>query len=231
MANKVEAKKEKDTTKNKKETLKTTTKKSETNKIVTKAFKDKEVVEEKSKIDIVDEKEILGKTAVEEVTRKQEIIKIEDIQKTMKNKKKVPKEEIEKINKILFRNIILAVCIITYFIFLNLGHINIKPDVYQTDLKVFSMCTLLIAIVLLEMAYKKDSGEFALYGVEMIVLSLITVSLIYINLMFSTRYVYIISAVSYIFAIYYLVKSMIIYIRKRKKYFVSGMKEIMNKDE
>lgn len=166
-----------------------------------------------------------------ELESKEETIKIDEIKKTIKEKKKIPKEEMEKINKSIFRNIVIAICIIIYFMFLNLGQRNIKADVYVTDLKVFSMCILFISIALIEVAYKKDNGEIAMYGIEMIVLALSTVALIYVNLMQSTKYSYIISAMSYIFAIYYLIKSIIIYLRKKKQYFVDDMKEIINKDE
>jgi len=193
----------------------------------------KKVSPKKENKEEVEKKEVEETENMEEtsIIPKEETIQIEEIKETIKQKKVVPKEQVEKINKLLFRNIVIAVCVIIYFTFLNLGHMNIKGDIYVTDLKVFSMCTLLIAIALIENAYKKDSGEIALYGVEMIVLSLLTVSLIYVNLMLSTRYTYIVSAISYIFGIYYLVKSIIIYIRKRKQYFVEDMKEMINKDE
>ena len=118
-----------------------------------------------------------------------------------------------------------------YFIFLNLGQMNIKTDIYQTDLKVFSITSLLISIVLFEKAYKKDSGEIAIYGIETLILAIITLTLIYINLMFSSRYVFIVNSISCIFAIYYLIKSVIIYIKKRKKCYIDDMKEIINKEE
>lgn len=204
---------------------KSTTSKKDTSK---KLKKEKKEEKPKEEVKVNEEEENLEEVAV---ASKEEAVEIEEIKKTIKKKKIVPKEEIEKINKSLFKNIIVAICVIIYFIFLNLGQMNIKGDVYVTDLKVFSMCVLLTAIALLEVAYKKDSGEIALYGVEMIVISLTTVALIYVNLMLSTRYVYIVSAISYIFAIYYLIKSIVIFLRKKKQYFVNNMKEIMNKDE
>ena len=162
---------------------------------------------------------------------KKEEIAIAEITETMKKKNVVPKEELEKINKNLFRNIMIAILIVLYFIFLILGKRNIKNDIYVTDLKVFSMCILFIAIVLIEMAYKKDSGEFAIYGVETIVLSLTTLALIYVNLMFSAQYIFIVSVISFAFVIYYLIKSVIIFIKKKRKYFIDDMKEMINKDE
>jgi len=187
----------------------------------------KEIVEKANKITI-EEKKIKNKINLEQ---QEKILKIEEIKKTLKNKKQLPKEEIEKINNILFKNIMIAIGIIVYFIFLNLGKMNIEHSVYTTDLKVFSMCTLLAAIIIIEIAYKKDSGEIALYGIEMIILAIATFSLIYINLMLSSRYLLISTAISFIFAIYYLIKSMVIYLRKRRQYFVNDIKEIMNKEE
>jgi len=192
---------------------------------------DFEKVEEEKKIEIQEEKKEIIQVESTEVVPEEEIIEIKEIQETIKKKKKVPKEEMEKINSKLFKNIMMALCVIIYFIFLNLGEINIKSDVYITDLKVFSLCILLVAITVIEVAYKKDSGEIALYGIEMLVLSIVTVAFIYVELMLSTKYRYIVTVTSYIFAIYYLTKSIVIYIKRRKKYFVDDMKEIINKEE
>ena len=126
---------------------------------------------------------------------------------------------------------LIAIIVMIYCIFLILGFYNIENAVYQTDLKVFAMCILFLAIVLLEKAYKKDSGTLAIYGIEAIVISVITLALIYVNLMLSANYINIVLTISYILAIYYVIKSVIVYIRGRKKYFVDGMKEMINTDE
>lgn len=216
----------------KKETIDETTKKEKN--INNKKEKNRidEKKQEKEKNNVSKIKEVEKEQEENAVTTKEEMVSIKEIKKTIKNKQNLPKEEIEKINKYLFQNILVAICIIIYFIFLNLGKMNIQTEIYETDLKVFSMCILLFAIALIEKAYKKDDGKIAIYGIEMIVLSLVTTALIYVNLMLSMRYVYIVTSISYIFAIYYLIKSVIIYIRGRKKYFVDDMKEIIkNKEE
>lgn len=195
--------------------------------------KDKKVEEEKEKVK--KEKLPTKKDNVKEeqnaIVSKKTFLKIEELKEAIKKKKRLPKEEIEKINKIVYRNIIIATVIVLYFIFLNLGHMNIKNDIYVTDLKVFGMCILLAAIALIESAYKKESSELAIYGVEMIALSISTITLIYVNLMQSSRYIYILPAISYVFAIYYLIKSIVIYQKKKHLYFINDMKEIMNKEE
>ena len=185
-----------------------------------------EVIEDKKEENTAKEK------SENKLAKKIQWISLKEIKKTMKEKQSLPKEESNKINRYLFQNIMVAIAIIVYFIFLNLGKQNIQLNVYVTDLKVFGMCILLLAIMLLEKAYKDDSGRLAVFGIEMIVLSLTTISLIYVDLMLSSRYSVILTSISYIFAIYYLIKSVVIYLKKRKKYFVDGMKEIIkDKDE
>ena len=202
--------------------------------------KKKEVGADTTKNDKVTKiKEVKEVEEIEKVDKIEEIedkvedssISIQEIKKTIDKKQEFPKETKEKINKYIFHNILVAVIIMVYFIFLNLGQMNIGQEIYITDLKVFSMCILLLAIGIIEKAYKNDDGSIALYGIEMIILSLITVALIYVDLMLSERYRFIVASISYAFAIYYLIKCIIIYLKNRKKYFVDNMKEIINNKE
>ena len=93
------------------------------------------------------------------------------------------------------------------------------------------MAILLLAIILLEIAYKKDNGRIAILGIETIVIAIITLALIYIHLMFASRYVLITLATAYILALYYVIKSVVIYIRGKQKYFLDDVKEMINTDE
>lgn len=212
--NKKEVKKAKETTKSEKAKKKVESKKEEDNSKEQKEIENEEQVEE---------------TAVIEEPIK--AIRIDEIRKAIKSKKKIPTEEMYKINKVIFKNLLMAVAVITYFLFINLGFINIDNDVYIVDLKVFSMCILLLAIVLIENAYKKDNGSIAIFGIEMIVASIISISLIYVNLMLAGSYIAITASISFIFAIYYLVKTIVIYLKMKKAYFVNDMKEIINPED
>lgn len=210
-----------ESTKSESKEAKVENKKDKNKKVVTKKESKKNLEKNDTEID--------EENAVTEV--KEEVVKLEEIKSTLNKKNKIPKEKLEEIYGLIFKNIAIAAVIMVYFIFLNLGQMNIKTDIYQTDLKVFSITSLLISIVLFEKAYKKDSGEIAIYGIETLILAIITLTLIYINLMFSSRYVFIVNSISCIFAIYYLIKSVIIYIKKRKKCYIDDMKEIINKEE
>lgn len=190
---------------------------------------------EETKVENENEKaqsDIENQDEIQQVNMKEKKeISIDEIKEKIEEKRNLPQKEIEKINQYLFHNTLVAICVIIYFIFLNLGQMNIQKTAYITDLKVFSVCILILAIILIEKAYKQDSGKIAIFGIEMIVLSLLTVALIYINLIQPVRYPYIVTSISYIFAIYYLVKAFIIYLKMRKKYFVDDMKEMINNKE
>lgn len=224
-----------------KETTKTKGKKA----VGEKATKGKEVGEKKA-VKVKGEK-IAGETTTEQNKLKEEtkiielnveedkeherLIKFEDIKNIFKKKRKLPKEALSTVIKPVFHNIIAAIVVIVYFIFLILGFYNIENSVYEVDLKVFAMCILFIAIMLLEKAYKDDNGKIAAFGIETIVISMVTLGLIYVNLMFSSYYITIVLTVSYILAIYYMIKSIVIYQKGKNDYFVDNMKEIMKTDE
>ena len=87
------------------------------------------------------------------------------------------------------------------------------------------------AYKMLEKAYKEDSGKIAIFGIETIVLAVITLGLIYVNLMLSSNYINIVLIIAMIIAIYYVLKSIIMHIRGKKKYFIDNMKEIINTDD
>ena len=174
---------------------------------------EKEVEKKDKKQPDKKEEDKKNKTQIQEATTKE----IEEaVGKEIKKKKKLPSEEIIKINSRVFQNICLAVVIMLYLNFIILGFINIEKSVFITDLKVFSMAILLVSIGVFEYAYKKDSGRYTINGIEVLMLSFITMILIYINIMWEGKFVYISAFFTYVFAIYYVAKSIIIY-KKMKK--------------
>ena len=111
--------------------------------------------EEKIKEEIVEE-------PIEENKKIIEKIDIKNIQVTLKKeitaKKVIPKEEQDKMNVEVFKNIAIAIVMVVFLNFIILGFINIENSVFLVDLKVFAVSILAIAIGVFEYAYKKDSG-------------------------------------------------------------------------
>ena len=89
--------------------------------------------------------------------------------------------------------------------------VNISSSIFLTDLKVFSIAILAIAIVLFEVAYQKGNSSLAVYGIETLILAFATMALLYINLMWSDKFIPIAVLIAYIFTIYYMAKTIVIY--------------------
>lgn len=140
-------------------------------------------------------------------------------------------DEEKKLNKRIFANLILAVSITLYFCIINLGYKNIAKDTFISDLQVFSTTILVASIVLFEKSYKKEDEKLCLYGIEMLVLAIITLLMPYIYF-YSTDSIRIIcSCLSIYLSIYYVAKCMIIQKKARKQHLdnLSDVKEIVKK--
>lgn len=151
-------------------------------------------------------------------SKKQTLENIEKMKQNIEEIKKLPKEQLDKMNKRVFNNILIAIFVMLYFYLINLGSINIAPQKLELDLKVFSVVTILITVVIFEVAYKKDSGRIAIYGIESIFISLSTLFLSYLFTIYNKSFHFVVFLISFAFAIYYVVKAMIIYLKMKKEY-------------
>ena len=202
--------------------------KKENSKEKTKATAKKETIKEDSSNSTT--KEEISSTKVEKTHTPKQIEEIKEVVKNeLKANKKMPKEQEQNLLQKLFQNIILAVMVLVYFNFIVLGFINIESNVFLTDIKVFSMAMLIIAIIIFEFAYKRESGRYAVNGIEILVLAFVTMALLYINLMWSDKFIPIAVLISYLFCIYYVAKSIIIYRKMKKEYSATTIKEMLKK--
>lgn len=157
---------------------------------------------------------------------------VENIQKEISTKIKLPKEEKQKIYKKIFVNLLIALSVLIYFIFLNLGYMRLEKEVFENDLKVFAVILICSTIYFIEKAYKTDRGTYLSYAIELFVLSIITLYMPYVYYYQNTlaQLIFTTSAV-YIF-IYYAIKSIVIYVINKNRYKKgeSDVKDII-KDE
>lgn len=212
--NKVEAKEEKQQIEKTKSSKKKVTEEKESKQEKTnKAEKEKSKKKEKEEIKKANNKEALVVQKEIEIDEK----KLEKIGEEIKKQTTIPEEKKKKINKKIFTNIMIAIVVVLYFIFLNLGFHNLKPSVFLKDLQVYSMVTIGITIIIFERAYKKDSGELTIYGIETLVLAICTLMTIYIGGSYKEKFTYIINSISMLFAVYYVGKSIVIYHKMTKK--------------
>ncbi len=135
----------------------------------------------------------------------------------------------KKINKNVFENILLATIIMAYFIIINIIYYKIPKENTLLVLKILSMIELTIDIVLIEIAYRKESGKIAINSIEILVLAAHTLSVAHVVEFQKIGFIsYIIISAS-IFAIYYIVKAIWMYTKEKKQYLnsLSDIKEIV----
>lgn len=155
-----------------------------------------------------------------------------ELGKEIEQKKKLPAEIKNEMNKRIFRNLIFAISIILYFISLNLGFFNIEKSIFNKDTAVFAITSLIIAIVLFEKAYRGEKGYLAIHGLEILAVALFTLFIPYTYFYLDTNVVKVVMLAPLYFAFYYIIKSAIIFIqaKNKQKNKISDVKEIVKKE-
>ena len=153
----------------------------------------------------------------------------ESVQQEISTKIRLPKEEKHKIYKKMFYNLLLAIGVLIYFIFLNLGYLKLEADVLKNDLKVFAVILLGFTIYFIEKAYHTSKGTYAAYAVELMILSIITLYMPYVYFYHNKVAQFIFSTSAVYLAIYYMIKCIIMYFLYKKRYInnASDISEIV----
>lgn len=146
---------------------------------------------------------------------------------------KPPKEVREKIYTKIVKEFWMAILIFAYFAFLNYGYTKMMPQVYSQNLKICSILLIFATIVVFEIAYKKDNGEIAIHGIELLGLGILTLFMPYVYICRGMIFKFLYSFSSMYIAIYYSVKALIVYEIELKKYItnLSDVKEIIESKE
>ena len=63
-----------------------------------------------------------------------------------------------------------------YFLALNLAYENVGADYMKIGIKVLTMVFLFIGIYIIEKSYKKDDGDLAIQGIEILILATYTLT-------------------------------------------------------
>ena len=163
--------------------------------------------------------------------KKETIIKIEE---EIRNKTTIPNVLKEKIKKSVFTNIIIAVSMIIYFTFLIKGSEGAVKAVRSVDFNIFSILILTLSIYLFEIAYRKDNGKLAIYGIESLIIAVFTLFLPYIIFELNEKNKKYYLTASIFVASYYILKSLTISIKTKNKHMnskISDVKEIVKKEK
>lgn len=150
-----------------------------------------------------------------------------------KKSKKLPKEISQEMLKKMLGSLLRAVGIMLYFIILNLAYSTMKQERLIGDIEVFAGAFLVAGIIFLERAYKNDNGSMAISGIEFLVLSLHSLSIMHVITLFKYEFSFYLLTSSYIFSIYYVLKAIVLYTKGRREYLnsLSDISEIVKKEE
>ena len=141
---------------------------------------------------------------------------LQKIKKQIRNETSIPKEKRNELYKMMFENILFAIAILIYFIFIDIGYMLIKKQNFEITLKVSSMVFVICTIGIFEYAYKKESGKYTIKGIEMLLISITTLIIMQIYKFYNNKLINSITILALAFSIYYIVKSIIIYIKYKK---------------
>lgn len=158
---------------------------------------------------------------------------IVEFQNKIKQQRKLPEDRKKDIFKNVFRNIITAILLTVYFFGVNLINLYMDSTTFVYQINAFSIILLITAIIIFEKAYNKDDDRTAILGMEILVLSLITLFLRYVTTKYSLNYMFCLTALTVIFLVYYIIKSVITYVKEKKEYIksLSDIKEIVKKNK
>ena len=171
-------------------------------------------------------------------TKDNNSVKKESIMQEKKNKQNIDNtkknsEEIKNATKQIFKQIIIAISIMLYFIIINYAYEQMKTDRLINDIKIFSGAFLVLGIYFLEKAYKNEKLNSLIYSIESFVLSAHSLSILYVITRFNFDFRLYLLTSSYIFSIYYILKSIVIYTKGERQYLksLSDIPEIVKKEK
>lgn len=147
-----------------------------------------------------------------------------------KEKRNILKEEC---NIDIFLCIIYSIIIALYFISMNFINMLSSSETYELYTKISYTVFIILAILIFEVAYKKDNGITAIYGIEFMVLAVHILLIETITTAFKFDKAQYIVTTSYIWPIYYCLKAIIIQTNKNREKLkeASDISEIVKEEK
>lgn len=147
-------------------------------------------------------------------------------------KRKMTGEVKEDLINNIFYNFCLAIGIMIYICIVFFSYINFNEINFEFLSRFFSILAISLTVGMFEFSYRKDSGKFAIYGIEMLFFSVIV---LYMPKMFTNLdkfYSQIFLLTPLYCAIYYVGKTIVLYKKTEKNYQnnLSDVKEILKEE-
>ena len=135
--------------------------------------------------------------------------------------------------KTIFKNLVRAILVMLYFITLNFAYTRMNLERLIGDIEVFSGVFLVLGLLALEKSYKEEKGSTAITAIELMALSMHSLSIMHVITMMKYDFRTYLLTSSYIIAIYYVFKAIVIYTMQKRKELkeLSDISEIVKEDE
>ena len=149
-------------------------------------------------------------------------------------KKIIEKKEVdEKFLKKIYLNVLKAIIVVVYILVMNLACENMETQYFERGVQLCTMIFLFISIFIFELAYRKDEDDLAIQGIEILILSAFILTSKHISKKFNFDFKNYSLVASYIFAIYFVLKGIVVYTKGRREMAedLSDIREIVKKDE
>ena len=129
-------------------------------------------------------------------------------------------------------NIIFVLLIVIYFICFNTQCVNLETSILTQCINISSLIFLGIAIVMFEIGYRKDKKKIGIHGIEILVLGIFTLLMKHMPRILESDMKTYIEMGTYGFIIYYVLKSAIMYTKKKQEELksLSDIKEIVKEE-
>lgn len=150
----------------------------------------------------------------------------------IEEKRKLPEAIKDRLNNYAFMNLIISIALMIYMISINILYLNEGYKIFIGSVKVFAMTLIIIDVLIFEVGYRKDNIKIWIHAFELLVCSIIVLSLQYTYIYAGTIVRSIFMLLPVFCSIYYVAKIIIMHILETKKYQnnLSDVRELM-KDE
>ena len=159
---------------------------------------------------------------------------INDLDKKLKERKKVSKQEGVSIFKNSFYNLIFAGVFILFLVFCNYGFFNIEKNAMIKNINLFSFMFLGVSIMLIETAYKEDKITKCINGIEAILMGILTLFLPMVLQKYTDNFRKVLLVSGIVILVYYIIKSIVAFFLNRRNLLIDKddiVKEKKDEDE
>lgn len=158
---------------------------------------------------------------------------MQSIAKEKEERKEKAKQVEESIMKRVYHLILVAIVVLAYFFGMNLVSSQLEITKIVSILEIIAIGLLLGGLLGLEIAYRKDSGKIMIKAIESLVLAAHAVSAYYVVTRFHFDFKIYLLTSSYVFALYFISKAVVIYTKGKRDYFnsLSDISELVKKEE